>query len=138
VKTLTGHVNWVLSVAWSPIPPTPLSKGRQRVGEALRSWGFPPLANAERVSRLEATAVGEGGILASGGDDQTVRLWDMSEGKCLKTLVGHANWVMSVAWSPDGKILASGGDDQTVRLWDVNKGKCLRILLGHTNWTNSS
>ena len=73
-------------------------------------------------------------MLASGGDDQTVRLWDSHTGECLRLLQGHTNSVNSVCFSPDGSVLASGSYDQTVRLWDTHTGACLRLLQGHTSW----
>jgi WD40 repeat protein len=76
----------------------------------------------------------DGRHLASGSQDQTVRLWDVNTGQCLKTLAGHTNWVSSVAFSPDGRLLASGSNDQTVRLWDISTGQSLKTLSGHTNW----
>jgi WD40 repeat protein len=51
--------------------------------------------------------------------------------ECLKTLVGHTNFVRSMAFSPDGKMLASGSFDQTVCLWDVQSGQVIRTLTGH-------
>ncbi|MEH2357938.1 MAG: hypothetical protein V7K28_32915 [Nostoc sp.] len=45
----------------------------------------------------------------------------------MKTLQG-ANWVKSVAFSPDGQTLISGSQDETIKLWDVSTGNCLRIL----------
>src|SRR5439155_1091270 len=39
------------------------------------------------------------------------------------TLTGHADSVMSVAYSPDGETLASGARDGTIKLWDVKAGK---------------
>merc|ERR1711865_622259 len=75
---LTGHSDWVNSVAWS-----------------------------------------EDGMLASGSDDNTVRIWGMdSTGtfKCKSTLTGHSRVVMSVAWSMDG-TLASGSFDNSVKIW---------------------
>ena len=50
----------------------------------------------------------DGKTLASGSLDFTVKLWDVSTGKELRTLEGHALEVYSVAFSPNGKILASG------------------------------
>jgi RNA polymerase sigma factor (sigma-70 family) len=45
----------------------------------------------------------------------------------------HANWAMSVAWSPDGKALAAASWDHTIRLWDPATGRELRRFTGHTN-----
>ncbi|PSB13648.1 hypothetical protein C7B76_19095 [filamentous cyanobacterium CCP2] len=72
-------------------------------------------------------------IVASGSYDQTIRLWDAETGDCLNSLEGHANWVWSVALSPDGKLLASGSGDHTLRLWDTATGEHLKTLEGHTS-----
>jgi len=75
----------------------------------------------------------QGKTLASGGNDQTVKLWDVSSGECLKLCrdigVGMVSHVQV-------KTLASGGNDQTVK-WDVSTGECLRTLQGHTKCVRS-
>ncbi|WP_330348241.1 TIR domain-containing protein [Streptomyces sp. NBC_00582] len=58
-------------------------------------------------------------LLATAGDDRTVRLWDAHTGRETAALSGHTGRVLAVAFSPDGSLLASGGEDGTVRLWDV-------------------
>ncbi len=68
----------------------------------------------------------DGKTLASGGDDKTVKIWDLSERKCTKTLKGQgdeADTVWAVAFSPDGKTLASACDGGTTKLWNVADGK---------------
>jgi WD40 repeat protein len=63
----------------------------------------------------------DGGTLASGSQDGTVRLWDAASGAERRTLQGHIQPVYCLSFSPDGHILASG-DGRTVHLWDVDTG----------------
>jgi WD40 repeat protein len=67
-------------------------------------------------------------MLASGGNDQTIRFWDVTTGHCLETLQGHTDWVRSVAFSPDGRMLASGSKDGTIKYWDARTNACLKTL----------
>ena len=72
-----------------------------------------------------------GGTVATGGDDNTVKLWDAATGKLSSTLQGHTGPVLSVAFSREGHMLASGSADTTVRLWDLSGAPALySTLLG--------
>ncbi|MFN0217004.1 MAG: WD40 repeat domain-containing protein, partial [Saprospiraceae bacterium] len=50
----------------------------------------------------------------------------------VSNLEGHADGVLSVAFSPDGKKLATGSEDNTAKIWDLESGKALTTLEGHT------
>ena len=70
----------------------------------------------------------DGGTLASGSWDDTVRLWDAVTGREKAVLTGHSGRVYSVAFSPDGGTLASGSDDGTTLLWDLTLEQLLAVL----------
>jgi small GTP-binding protein len=73
----------------------------------------------------------QGGMLASGSDDKTVKLWEAQSGKLLRTLEGHRDAVGSLAFDPQGATLASGSYDATVKLWETLNGKLFRTLEGN-------
>ena len=73
-----------------------------------------------------------GNTLASGGEDGTVRGWNVRSGTLFKTIEGHGGSVLSVRYSPDGSTLASAGTDKLIRLWDVWSGELRRTLAGHS------
>nr|MDZ7977164.1 serine/threonine protein kinase [Nostoc sp. DedQUE03] len=66
--------------------------------------------------------------LYSSSGDKTIKIWDLSTGKPIKTLTGHTDTVSSVVYSPDGKTLASSSDDKTIKIWDVSTGKPIKTL----------
>lgn len=74
----------------------------------------------------------DGRRAVSGGDDKTLRVWDLGSGECLRVLKGHAGTVGSVSVTPDGRRAISGSGDRRVCEWDLETGACLRTLDGHT------
>jgi WD40 repeat protein/serine/threonine protein kinase len=73
----------------------------------------------------------------SASEDRTLRLWEISSGRCLRTFEGHTAAVTSSAFSPDGQLALScswGGRAEaaadTVWLWEISSGRCLRTLKG--------
>ena len=70
--------------------------------------------------------------IVSGSEDHTIKVWDLSSGKEIRTLAGHSAFVRSVALSSDGELLASAGDD-IIKLWDLETGEEIRTLSGHSS-----
>lgn len=100
----------------------PLLKG-------VRSWTMETRRHRGQYSAIDLSP--DGKLIATGGTDATVRIWDAGSGKLVKALVAHTLYCYAVAFSPDGKILATGGYEPLVRLWDVKSGMPLRTLKGH-------
>jgi WD40 repeat protein len=66
--------------------------------------------------------------LATGADDNTVRIWDTDSGMMIRELRGHIRYVLSVSWDSVGKRLATSSYDATVRIWDIENSICLATL----------
>jgi WD40 repeat protein/serine/threonine protein kinase len=71
-------------------------------GDSIRSVAYSP----------------NGRLIASGGKDNALTLWDGSR-SLGQALIGHEGWINSIAFGPDNRLLVSGSADETVRLWDV-------------------
>jgi serine/threonine protein kinase len=90
-----------------------------------------PLRAAPPAARLVATLTGpqgdvntvsfspDGKTLAAAGEDQTVRLWNVTHRTPPDSLTGHGATLFATAFSPDGKTLAAAGYNNRVELWRV-------------------
>ena len=81
------------------------------------------------------TADGKRAVSAS--RDNTLKVWDLENGREMYTLEGHSSWVWGVALSPDGARVASASADNSVRIWETERGRELITLVGHPNGVHS-
>jgi eukaryotic-like serine/threonine-protein kinase len=70
-------------------------------------------------------------LLASGGEDRTLRVWDGASGDVVRSIRGHAGEITAVAFDPTSRLLASASNDLTIRVWDPITGRPIRTLAGH-------
>ncbi len=77
-----------------------------------------------------------GKLIASGGDDATIKLWDAESGALVQTLTGHTRPVRAIAFIGEGR-LASGSADGTLRTWDLSTGKETRVIAAHPGGVNA-
>jgi cilia- and flagella-associated protein 52 len=79
-----------------------------------------PVQVADHDGEARCIAVSHTGqFVATGGNDQLVRLWDYATGKKIMDGVGHSGAVRSVAFSPDDRQLISVGEDGCIFVWNV-------------------
>lgn len=71
-----------------------------------------------------------GSILITGSYDRTARVWDLSTGKQLRVLTGHARGVRCLQF--DDVKLITGSMDRTLKIWNWRTGELMRTLEGHT------
>jgi WD40 repeat protein len=134
----TGRVDVpIFAEGLNPKPGAPLSLRALVTSptpiKGVLSWSI----ETRRVrNRISVTALSpDGKLLATGGIDGIIRLWDVASGKWVRALVGHDSYVYGLAFSPGGKYLASGGSfDVTARIWEVATGQPLKKLTGHPSY----
>jgi WD40 repeat protein len=90
-------------------------------GILLLAVGLTVGLTAKPLTNLAASILGRnGGGLADGAKDEGPSVPpDATEPKFKKSLEGHTQGVISVAYSPDGRLLASGDEVGEVRVWNV-------------------
>ncbi|MBE9116323.1 AAA family ATPase [Lusitaniella coriacea LEGE 07157] len=125
-KTLGSSARQIWSVAFSPNG-NHLSAGGDPIlqlwdvedEEPLRTWqGATDATQSYRTLDFSP----DGQLLASGGDDGSVKLWCVATGVCCETLYKHHKSVRTLAFSPNGRTLATGGDDRALWLWEIQTG----------------
>ncbi len=126
--------------ARAPAAPPPAQAKPAQANEKPQPDRFGDPLPAGAVARLGTTRLRHAGwvdgvayspdgmLLASGGRDDRVRVWDAKTGKEVRQFnLGRkgqgASPVNGVAFSPDGKLLAAGGWGTRLALWDVASGK---------------
>jgi WD40 repeat protein len=130
LQTLEGHQDAVLSVVFDC------------TGDLLSGSLDGTIKRWNRQTGCQQTLVGHGGgvwclalsadgsLLASGSQDQTIKLWEVDRHRCRQTLVGHESWVRSVAIAPDRQTILSGSADGMIKVWSLH-GACIHTLVAH-------
>jgi WD40 repeat protein len=74
--------------------------------------------------------------IVSGGDDNTLRLWNPVTGQLEKTQKTSFR-IHALCWSPDGSRIASAANDNDIYIWDSLAGPPRYRLSGHTTYVHT-
>lgn len=142
-RTLSGHTDWVLAVAWSPDGRWVATSG---MDNSVRVWdpktgnqvGKPLVGHSKFITSLSweplhLVPASREPRLASGSKDGTVRVWAVDRGVCEYCMSGHKSRVSCVKWGGFGDIF-SGSHDKTIKQW--KEGRLVATLQAHAHWVN--
>lgn len=129
---LNDHDHTVECIAWAP------DSAFSSVLEAIASPNSQKLGDQNNITNnINNNSNAFGPFLISGSRDKTIKVWDVSAGTCLFTLIGHDNWVRGVCWHPGGKYIISVSDDKTLRVWDIANKRCYKTIEAHSHFCTS-
>ena len=135
--TLRGHRGEVMCVAFNSN------------GKILGTGGGPGLGQGQVIlwdvkdgilyrnhyglsDRILTVDINKEGMVAAGGSDGIVRIWNIRQSSEALPIRADARNVYGLAFSPDGKTLVTAGSDGHVRQWNSHGGQESFRLSGHT------
>ena len=131
VQDMREHTQQINDLAFSPDGNRIASVSNDNT---LRIWnvkyGTLETTQKETKNNLLALAYSPDGkkIVATENWDGKIEMWDAINVRLIRSIQGHADWVLCVAYSPDGKEFVTGSRDGSVYAWDAESGARLRVL----------
>lgn len=135
-QSIENHADWVLSIALAPDGKHLLTSSRDKTAKV---WD---LATKESVmtfpdhqAPVYGVAVkGDSKIGYSAGEDKQLRVWNaVAEGKQVRPIGGHGDFVLKLLAHPKQPLLISGSADKSVRVWNADNGAAMKNLSGLTD-----
>lgn len=134
IATFVEHKDSVRDVAWVDSARI-VSAGLDR---ELLLWEFPGAAAASVQAYTghsrgvsSVLPIDDGSMVVTGGDDQSVRVWEVASGKLIRSLNQHTKPIQSLALRPSAAALpmvASAAGDRTIKFWQPTIGRMVRYV----------
>lgn len=122
-QVISGHEDGLIRI-WSVAAP------EEAPPEGESEKPIREMKGHSKAVRSVTLILPAGQLVLSGSDDNTARIWNVSNGSATRTL-NHGGPVISVASRPDGKFVASASSNNTAKLWDAANGKQIAEIRGH-------
>ncbi|KAJ5893539.1 hypothetical protein N7495_005230 [Penicillium taxi] len=72
-------------------------------------------------------------VIASGGPENVVRVWDPKSGKLITKFVGHTDNIRDILINQSGDKIMTASSDQTIKVWSLTAGRCMNTLTMHND-----
>jgi WD40 repeat protein len=141
LQDIKGHSGTVSYINFSPDSSLLLSIStdysiriwRPETGDCVRTLrsytSDPDDTQRDYIEDCTSAAFSHNGrFVVSGHQDNTVRIWNVDTGECMRQLLGHKKRVQSVVFSHDSTLVASVSRDKTARIWNTDSGACKYVL----------
>ena len=144
IRTFEGHVGQVQQVRLLPHEfeleegshdlhlertSSPAGSSEQSVATSLTSLCSPTSTRYHDLFNYRQDRPSPPRYMLTGALDSTIRLWDVSTGRCIRTFFGHVEGIWALG--ADTLRIVSGAEDRCVKVWDPRTGKCERTFTGH-------
>lgn len=88
----------------------------------------------DRTAKGSVYALGAvSSVIASGGPESVVRVWDPKSGKLITKFVGHTDNIRDILINQDGDTIMTASSDQTIKIWSLTAGRCMHTLTMHND-----
>ncbi|KAJ7981149.1 Protein HIRA [Quillaja saponaria] len=101
----------------------------------IENWKVAMTLRGHTADVVDLSWSPDDSTLASGSLDNTIHIWNISNGICTAILRGHSSLVKGVTWDPIGSFIASQSDDKTVIVWRTSDWSLAHRTDGH--WAKS-
>ena len=129
IRTYTGHSDWIRSIIYDRKTNRIFSGSDDHTIITLNAETGEQIGVMKGHSCcMTSLAFVNATTIVSGCADKTVKIWDITTMKEIKTMSSHTDWVRSIAVTPDRQHVVSGSNDKTVKVWSIETGECIETV----------